>query len=120
MLKKEFFFNKINYFVILFFITIFLALWPLIKDYGVTLDDFIYYVNGEKTYLYVKSLFLSFFDNNIDHSQFRAALKEYPTIYELFLVLICKILGVNDFHNIYLVSHKINFLLFFFSTFNIF
>ncbi len=113
MLKKEFFFNKINYFVILFFTTIFLALWPLIKDYGVTLDDFIYYVNGEKTYLYVKSLFLSFFDNNIDHSQFRAALKEYPTIYELFLVLICKILGVNDFHNIYLVSHKINFLLFF-------
>ena len=104
MLKKEFFFNKINYFVILFFTTIFLTLWPLIKDYGVTLDDFIYYVNGEKTYLYVKSLFLSFFDNNIDPSQYRAALKEYPTIYELFLVLICKILGVNDFHLVEQVS----------------
>ena len=65
--------NKINflskiekyliYVLILFF---FIICSNIIKDYGVTLDDEIYYLNGLNSYVYVKNLFLSFFNENIN------------------------------------------------------
>ena len=60
-----------------------------------------------------RSIFQFFFNNEINPSEFRTNLNVLPTIYELFLVLICKVFNISDFSNIYLTAHKINFLLFF-------
>ena len=106
--------QKYNKYIIFFYFSlIFFICWPLIDDYGFTLDDYIYYTNGENTYLYIKSIFQFFFNNEINPSEFRTNLNVLPTIYELFLVLICKVFNISDFSNIYLTAHKINFLLFF-------
>ena len=106
--------KKYNKNIIFFYFSfVFFFCWSLIDDYGVTLDDYIYYQNGENTYLYVKNLFLSFFDNQIDASRLKANVNVLPTVYELFLVLICKSLNITDFRDIYLLAHRINFLLFF-------
>ncbi len=105
--------KNIKYFIFFYFSFTFFFCWSLIDDYGVTIDDHIYYRNGENTYFYIKNLFLSFFDNQIDPSKFRADLNVLPTIYEIFLVLICKVLNITDFRDIYLTAHRINFLLFF-------
>ena len=106
--------QKYNKYIIFFYFSlIFFTCWPLIDDYGFTLDDYIYYTNGENTYLYIKSIFQFFFNNEINPSEFRTNLNVLPTIYELFLVLICKVFNISDFSNIYLTAHKINFLLFF-------
>ena len=104
-----------NYIIFFYFSFIFFFCWSIIDDYGVTLDDYIYYKNGENTYLYVKNLFLSLFDNQIDPSKFKANINVYPTIYEVFLVFTCKVLNITDFRDIYLTAHRINFVLFFLS-----
>ena len=102
-----------NYIIFFYFSFTFFFWWSLIDDYGVTIDDYIYHKNGENTYLYVKNLFLSLFDNQIDPSKFKANINVYPTIYEVFLVFTCKVLNITDFREIYLTAHRINFLLFF-------
>ena len=55
--------KNIKYFIFFYFSFTFFFCWSLIDDYGVTIDDYIYYKNGENTYFYIKNLFLSFFDN---------------------------------------------------------
>ena len=115
MLKDNFLLKNIKYFTLFFFLFIFILCWPLIGDYGVTLDDFGYYTNGYNSYLYAKSVFESFFDSQVDTSKTRATLSMLPTTYELFLISICKLLNINDIKQIYLTAHRINFLLFFLS-----
>ena len=113
MFEKNIFFKYEKYFVFTYFTLIFLTGWSIISDYGVTLDDYIYYVNAVNTFVYIKQLFLSLFNDEIKLSDYREKLKEFPIIYELFLVFVCKLLKINDFHNIYLTAHKLNFLIFF-------
>ena len=79
----------------------------MIDDYGVTLDDYIYYTNGQNTFLYIKSVLLSFFDDQIDPSKLKTNLNVLPVVYEIFLFLIFKILNIADFKDIYLTSHKL-------------
>ena len=113
MFQKNIFFKYEKYFVFTYFTLIFLIGWSIISDYGVTLDDYIYYVNAENTFVYIQQFFLSFFNDEIKLSDYREKLKEFPIVYELFLVLVCKLLKINDFQGIYLTAHKLNFLIFF-------
>ncbi len=113
MLQKNVFLKYEKYFVLTFFALIFFTGWSIVGDYGVTLDDYIYYTNAENTFIYVKQFFLSLLNDEIKLSSYRDKLKEFPIVYELLLVFVCKLLKINDFHQIYLTAHKLNFLLFF-------
>ena len=115
MLQKNILLKYEKYFVITFFTLIFFTGWSIVGDYGVTLDDYIYYINAANTFVYVKQFFLSFFNDEIKLSDYREKLKEFPIVYELFLVSVCKLFKINDFHKIYLTAHKLNFLIFFIS-----
>ena len=115
MLRNNIFIKYESFFVYSYFAIIFFLGWSILGDYGVTLDDYIYYINAENTFVYIKQLFLSLFNEGIDLSKYRASLKEFPIVYELFLVFVCKLLNLKSFQDIYLTAHKINFLLFFFS-----
>ena len=100
-------------FVYLYFLTIFLICWLQIGDYGATLDDELYYLNGVNSYEYIKNFFLSFFDNDINLSEYKSKVKEWPIVFELFLVFVCNLFNISQIENIYLTAHKINFIIFF-------
>ena len=88
MLYKNIFTKYESFFVYSYFTIIFFLGWSILGDYGVTLDDFIYYLNAENTFIYIKQLYLSLFYEDIDLSKYRDSLKEYPIVYELFLVFL--------------------------------
>ncbi len=113
MLQKNVFLKYEKYFVLTFFALIFFTGWSIVGDYGVTLDDYIYYTNAENTFIYVKQFFLSLLNDEIKLSSYRDKLKEFPIVYELLLVFVCQLLKINDFQAIYLTAHKLNFLIFF-------
>ena len=113
MLQKNIFLKYENYFIVTYFTLIFFIGWSIVGHYGVTLDDNIYYTNAENTFVYIQQFFLSFFNDEIKLANYREKLKEFPIVYELFLVLVCKLLKINDFQEIYLTAHKLNFLIFF-------
>ncbi len=106
--------NKIHY---ILFPILFLLCWKNIDDFGVSLDDEIYYLNGVNTYEYIKHFFLSFNNKDINLEEYRSQLKEWPIIFELVLVFICEILNINKIEKIYLISHQLNFIIFFISLF---
>ena len=107
--KKEIYISYI------FFSIFFIICWSQIEDFGVSLDDEIYYLNGVKTYNYVKNFFLSFFNNDIVLAEYRNQLKEWPIVFELLIIFICDMLDVNNIEKIYLISHQVNFTIFFIS-----
>ena len=100
-----------KYFIYIFILFFFIICSNLIKDFGVTLDDEIYYVNGLNSYIYVKNLFLSLINKNIDINVYQDQLKEWPIIFELLLAFISDISGIENIDRIYLLSHQINFLM---------
>ena len=115
-MNKFTFFKKIeNYFHYVLFLVFLLLCWSIIPDFGVTLDDQFYYSNGVNTYEYVKHFFLNLFKNEINLEEYRSKLKEWPIIFELLLVLISKLFNINEMEKIYLVSHQLNFIIFFVS-----
>ena len=71
MLQKNILLKYEKYFVITFFTLIFFTGWSIVGDYGVTLDDYIYYINAANTFVYVKQFFLSFFNDEIKLSDYR-------------------------------------------------
>ena len=99
------------------FLVLFLLCWRNIDDFGVSIDDEIYYLNGVNTYEYIKHFFLSFNNKDINLQEYRNQLKEWPIIFELLLVFICEILNINKIEKIYLISHQLNFIIFFISLF---
>lgn len=107
------FLKKYEDYLIYVFITLFfIACLPYLKDFGVTLDDEIYYLNGLNTFNYVKSLILSISNPKINVDLYREKIEEWPIIFELFLVILSKIFGVQSIDKIYLFSHQINFFIF--------
>ncbi len=113
MRKNNFYLKTNNYIIYIFFVILFAICWSQIEDYGVTLDDHIYYQNGLHTYLYSKQLFLSFFNHEIDLEQFRSKVEGWPIVFELFLVFICDIFKIDQIEKIYLTAHRLNFIIFF-------
>ena len=80
--------NKANYLeklekysIYIFIIGFFSICLIYIKDFGVTLDDEIYYLNGLHTYEYVKNLFLSILNKDINIDLYKNKLKEWPIIW---------------------------------------
>ena len=94
--------------VYLYFVAIFLVCWLKIEDYGVTLDDELYYRNGVNSYEYIKNFFLSLFNNEINLFEYKSKVKEWPIVFELFLVFICNIFNINQIEGIYLTSLNYN------------
>lgn len=116
MVKNNYFLSTYNQsLVYLYFVAIFLVCWLKIEDYGVTLDDELYYRNGVNSYEYIKNFFLSLFNNEINLFEYKSKVKEWPIVFELFLVFICNIFNINQIEEIYLASHRINFIIFFLS-----
>ena len=104
--------GKIDKYFIYIFILFFFICLNIINDFGVTLDDEIYYLNGLNSYVYVKNLFLSLFNENININVYQNQLKEWPIIFEFLLAFISDITGIENIDRIYLLSHQINFSIF--------
>ena len=111
--------NKANYLeklekysIYIFIIGFFSICLIYIKDFGVTLDDEIYYLNGLHTYEYVKNLFLSILNKDINIDLYKNKLKEWPIIFEFFLVFLSDIIGIKNIDKVYLLSHQLNFIFF--------
>ena len=111
--------NKVNYlqknekyFIYVFITLFFFVCFPILKDFGVTLDDEIYYLNGLNTYNYVKALFLNITNPEINLDLYKSKLKEWPIIFEFFLIFLSKIFQIQSIDKIYLFSHQINFIIF--------
>jgi hypothetical protein len=105
--------EKIEKYSIYIFIIGFFSFCSIyIKDFGVTLDDEIYYLNGLNTYEYVKNLFLSILNKDINIDIYKNKLKEWPIIFEFFLVFLSDIIGIKNIDKVYLLSHQLNFILF--------
>ena len=101
-----------KYFIYIFILFFFIICLNIINDFGVTLDDEIYYLNGLNSYVYVKNLFLSLFNENININVYQNQLKEWPIIFEFLLAFISDITGIENIDRIYLLSHQINFSIF--------
>jgi hypothetical protein len=114
MWKKKFLINS-NYFVFCFFSLILVFGWNILQDYGVTIDDYFYYINAENTYIYAKKLLFSLFYGDTNLLQLKSKLNEHPVIFELLLVVATKLLNINEINKIYLLAHKLNFFIFFLS-----
>ena len=83
--------NKINnlrkykdYSIYVFIAFFFIICLSFLKDFGVTLDDEIYYLNGLNTYNYVKNFLLGVTNSEINVDVYRDKLKEWPIIFEFF------------------------------------
>ena len=67
------------------------------------------------TYEYVKHVFLSIFNNEINLESYKTSINVFPVFYEFVLVSICKFLNINDSKDIFLTAHRLNYFLFFLS-----
>ena len=111
--NKTDYFKKIENYIIYFFLLIFFSFSSLfIKDFGVTLDDEIYYINGLNTYEYVKQLFLKLSGEQSNIVVFKDKLKEWPIIFEFVLVFVSDLLNIKSIDKIYLLAHQLNFIFF--------
>ena len=113
MKNKNFLLNYSNLTVFAYFLAIFFFSFTKVGDYGATIDDYIYYINGVHTYEYVKHFFLSIFNDKINTDLYRSSINEFPVFYEFILVFICKILNFNDSSEIFLTGHYLNFFIFY-------
>ena len=93
MKNKSFLLNYNNLIIFSYFIIIFFFSLTKVGDYGATIDDYIYYINGVHTYEYVKHIFLSIFNEGINLDLYRSSINEFPVFYEFVLVSICKLLN---------------------------
>ena len=105
MLKK----NEKHITYIVFFI-IFAVGLSVSKDYGLTIDDEYYRINGIYFYQYIKNILLG---ANID--LIKNEISYTPALFEIVLAFISDILNITKVNEIYLISHKLNFLIFFIS-----
>ena len=115
MKNKSFLLNYNNLIIFSYFIIIFFFSLTKVGDYGATIDDYIYYINGVHTYEYVKHIFLSIFNEGINLDFYRSSINEFPVFYEFVLVSICKLLNISVSREIFLTAHYLNFFLFFLS-----
>ena len=118
MKNKSFLLNYNNLIIFSYFIIIFFFSLTKVGDYGATIDDYIYYINGVHTYEYVKHIFLSIFNEGINLDLYRSSINEFPVFYEFVLVSICKLLNISDSREIFLTAHYLNFFLFFLIVFS--
>ncbi len=115
MITNKIFFKYQKQTISLYFLFLFLICWQITGDFGVTLDDEHYYKNGLNTYLYVKNFFLSIISSDINLDYFKNRIKEWPIVFEFVLVVFSKLLNSTKYEEIYLLSHRINFIIFFLS-----
>ncbi len=101
-----------DYSIYVFIAFFFIICLSFLKDFGVTLDDEIYYLNGLNTYNYVKNFLLGVTNSEINVDAYRDKLKEWPIIFEFFLVFLSEVFGIKPINKIYLFSHQINFFIF--------
>jgi len=103
--------NKTTYLLIyIFFILIFLTGLRVYKDYGLTLDDEIYRENGEFYYFYIKDFF-----SLQPLVELKSLIRTAPVLFELPLVFLSKLFGIEKSKEIFELSHLINFIIFFLS-----
>jgi len=103
--------KKITY---VYFFFVFILGWVILPDYGVTLDDEIYYNNGLHTYEYIKQFTKNIFlKDPISLLIYKERMQEWPILFELILVIISNLIDTTETREIYLLAHKINYLFFF-------
>ena len=88
------------------------------KDYGLTLDDESYRLNGVFYKEFIQNYFLSIFSfdfselSNLNKEIQNTSIRNHPAIFEIFLEFIVKIFGVTEINKIYNISHLLNYLIF--------
>ena len=93
------------------------------EDYGLTLDDESYRLNGVFYKEFIQNYFLSIFSfdfselSNLNEEIQNTPIRNHPAIFEIFLEFIVKIFGVTEINEIYNISHLLNYLIFSFSLF---
>ena len=109
--NKTDYLKKIENYIIYFFVLIFFSISSIfIKDFGVTLDDEIYYINGLNTYEYVKQFFLNLSGDQSNIAIYKDKLTEWPIIFEFILVFISDLLSLKSIDKIYFLAHQLNFM----------
>ena len=108
----------INKFIYVIFFLIFGIGILIFKDYGLTLDDEHYRVNGVfykdfiKEYLTLLVKF-NFTELNLLNKEIETgSLKNHPVIFETVLAFISDLLNYNDTEDIYNLSHLLNFTIY--------
>ena len=107
MKKKEINLKIVN-FIILF--SLFLIGIVGSENYGLTIDDEHYRINGLYFYEYIKKGLLG-----LNIQLVESDIKYSPALFEILLAFISDILNINKINEIYLLSHKLNFIIFFLS-----
>ena len=109
-------------FIYLIFFLIFIIGIAIYKDYGITLDDEIYRLNGQIYYEYIKILFTE--KNLLDQNNLELLSLEFsgttdiiyhPVLFELILATFADIFNAKNTKEIYELSHILNFIIFFLS-----
>lgn len=114
MVNFNFFLKNNKKFIYIYFVLTFLLCLYILPDFGVTVDDETYYVNGLHTYNYIKLFLLNTFSNsNYDLIESRSYMAEWPILFELILVFLSKLLNISDTRDLYLLAHKLNIIFFF-------
>ena len=87
MVNFNFFLKNNKKFIYIYFVLTFLLCLYILPDFGVTVDDETYYVNGLHTYNYIKLFLLNTFSNsNYDLIESRSYMAEWPILFELIFV----------------------------------
>lgn len=111
--KKE---QVIKFFVLFL---IFVTGLTVYKDYGLTLDDEYYRING----FFYKDYITKYFSNLLTFQQIpyellatdigNNQLSNHPALFEIILSMIADFFKINNIKNIYELSHLLNFLIYF-------
>jgi hypothetical protein len=111
-----------NIFIYLIFFLILLVGINIYKDYGLTLDDEIYRLNGQIYYEYIKILLVEknlYSLNNLESLSLKfSGTKDiiyHPVLFELILAIFADILNARNTKEIFELSHILNFSIFFVS-----
>lgn len=108
-------------FTISFFILLFFVGFYVVDDYGANLDDEHYRQNGLLTYQYLKNLvlnlfiFLNFISETTLKNENLNIMEFTNPMFEVLLAFISDILNLKTTSKIYLLSHVLNFLIYFIS-----
>lgn len=108
--------KKTDLIIITIFLSLYLVGLVIYSDYGLTLDDEYYRLNGVFFFEYIKEFIFNqnFNANNINIYK-NVNMSIAPVFYDLLIAFIANIFNIVNINQIYKVSHLVNFTIYFIS-----
>ncbi len=108
--------KKINFIIITIFLSLYLIGLFIYSDYGLTLDDEYYRLNGVFFFEYIKEfIFNQNFDANNINIYKNVNMSIAPVFYDLLIASIANLFNIENINQIYKISHLVNFTIYFIS-----